>query len=168
MSARVVVSCDSEWNGMPCRGFRAARPDDSRYPVSAARLAASDVGWSQTVDGRDLCPACTRAAAERTVERLAAEAPALTRDEAVASALPSLPPEWHAELAAVGSATAGRRVRLEMTDRGLVAYTDPHPDLNAHMAAMRAEHEARLHFQPVGRSPLRVAVDVLRALGGAR
>ena len=57
MTARLVVSCDGEWNGMPCRGALPTR--DVRLPW--ALKEAREAGWSLHPHGGDLCPAHTRA-----------------------------------------------------------------------------------------------------------
>lgn len=58
MTVRLIVSCDSSPaiyagpGGMPCRAW---------LPV-VHLLDAVAQGWTTTPDGRDRCPACTRAA----------------------------------------------------------------------------------------------------------
>lgn len=55
MSTRVVVSCDADWHGFPCRG---ALPVASDVPLKERARAA---GWTRR-SGRDLCPAHSRRA----------------------------------------------------------------------------------------------------------
>jgi hypothetical protein len=52
VTLRLLVSCDGEWHGFPCRGALPLPPGD----VQAARQAAITAGWSLE-DARDLCPA---------------------------------------------------------------------------------------------------------------
>lgn len=58
MTARIIVSCDSDWHGFPCRGFHSTptetKPD--AYTYVWAR------GWTFSNDVGDLCPSCTRKA----------------------------------------------------------------------------------------------------------
>lgn len=68
MTALITISCDGEWNGMPCRGTlpipaaRVTRPrDDDAADLYAARIVAFEAGWRQTPAGiGDLCPAHAR------------------------------------------------------------------------------------------------------------
>lgn len=55
MTARIVLSCDGDWSGFPCRG---ALPVDTDN-LAVAFVQAEDAGWSLDVDG-DLCPAHAR------------------------------------------------------------------------------------------------------------
>ena len=50
MSHRIVVSCDADWHGFPCRG---ALPLPADVAVKERARAA---GWTRRA-GRDLCPA---------------------------------------------------------------------------------------------------------------
>lgn len=64
MTARVIVSCDADWYGMPCRG---ALPVNTVDPVEYVDVATGH-GWSHRCDPdgsgdcRDLCPAHARLA----------------------------------------------------------------------------------------------------------
>jgi hypothetical protein len=59
MSARVVISCDGDWHGMPCRG---ALPM-AAGSLGMVRYEAALEGWSTRVTPalvvEDLCPAHT-------------------------------------------------------------------------------------------------------------
>jgi len=59
MTAKIVVSCDSDWQGFPCRGFHSTPTESKReaYTYVWAR------GWTFTPTVGDLCPSCTRRSA---------------------------------------------------------------------------------------------------------
>ena len=73
MTARVVLACDGQWPvGVRCRQ---AIPVGEAPSGARARMTAAAHGWSSRLNLSlpegdrvdDLCPACSRRAAERTV-----------------------------------------------------------------------------------------------------
>lgn len=56
MTVKIVVSCDSDWHGFPCRGFHATPTEDH----ADARGYVGARGWTVSATGMDLCPSCTR------------------------------------------------------------------------------------------------------------
>jgi hypothetical protein len=65
VTARVVLSCDGEWHGNPCRG---AIPVGAVTTGSEARWKAAKEGWTaglvafppKDYQPKDYCPACTK------------------------------------------------------------------------------------------------------------
>lgn len=57
MTAKIVVSCDADWHGFPCRGAYPARSDHRPTAIGEAWRH----GWDWIEGVGDVCPAHARA-----------------------------------------------------------------------------------------------------------